>query len=153
MIFLATNEIEIDTRMKDPCAEARYECSNIQCPYGKEIAVDNHDCERCRCADPCRSQNCPEGTQCSITLVATKDGNDYRAVCRESNFICWLMLWSLKIKPTEDCIFLKFKFLQQTNPDDVPRLRAAQDASRNVWQTPNVQMIWSAVIHPAVHPS
>ncbi|XP_074105077.1 proteoglycan-like sulfated glycoprotein papilin isoform X3 [Cotesia typhae] len=82
----ASNEIEdVDNKnvSKDPCVEAKDECNTVQCPYGKEAYVDDQDCERCRCADPCRSVNCPEGSRCSITLAASADqGTEYRAVCR-----------------------------------------------------------------------
>lgn len=76
---------------KDPCAEARQECNTIHCPYGKEAFVDDQDCERCRCVDPCRAQICPDGTKCAITLVATKDGTEYKGVCRSSNYKIPLM--------------------------------------------------------------
>ncbi|KAF3430423.1 hypothetical protein E2986_10746, partial [Frieseomelitta varia] len=79
-----TNEIDVDSGKdtKDPCTEAREECNTIRCPYGKEAFVDSQDCERCRCVDPCRTQICPDNTKCAITLVATKDGTEYKGVCR-----------------------------------------------------------------------
>ncbi|XP_035723305.1 papilin-like isoform X5 [Vespa mandarinia] len=83
---LADNEIDTSSEKdtKDPCIEAREECNLIRCPYGKEAYVDDQDCERCRCVDPCRTQICPEGTKCSITLVRTKDGTEYNGVCRST---------------------------------------------------------------------
>ncbi|XP_077270107.1 proteoglycan-like sulfated glycoprotein papilin isoform X5 [Temnothorax americanus] len=78
-----SNEIDVDSNdTKDRCAEAREECNIIRCPYGKEQYVDSQDCERCRCVDPCRTQICPEGTRCAITLVATQDGTEYKGVCQ-----------------------------------------------------------------------
>lgn len=47
--------------------------------------MDSQDCERCRCVDPCRTQICPDNTKCAITLVATKDGTEYKGVCRSGN--------------------------------------------------------------------
>lgn len=70
---------------KDPCDEAKDECNVIQCPYGKEAFVDDQDCGRCRCVDPCRNIHCLEGSRCSITLAANdNDGTEYRAICRSS---------------------------------------------------------------------
>ncbi|RLU15132.1 hypothetical protein DMN91_013019 [Ooceraea biroi] len=78
-----SNEIDVDaTDKKDQCAEAKEECNIIRCPYGKEQYVDPQDCERCRCVDPCRAQICPDGTRCTITLVATQDGTEYKSVCQ-----------------------------------------------------------------------
>lgn len=84
----ADNEIDTSSEKdtKDPCIEAREECNLIRCPYGKEAYVDDQDCERCRCVDPCRTQICPVGTKCSITLVRTKDGTEYNGVCRSSKY-------------------------------------------------------------------
>lgn len=48
--------------------------------------MDSQDCERCRCVDPCRTQICPDNTKCAITLVATKDGTEYKGVCRSGNY-------------------------------------------------------------------
>ncbi|XP_043274071.1 papilin [Venturia canescens] len=85
--FRTSNEIDVggDAHLRDPCAEAHEECAIIRCPYGKEAYVDNSDCERCRCVDPCRVLYCPEGTRCSISLVATGDGTEYRGVCRSTS--------------------------------------------------------------------
>ncbi|CAK9814021.1 Ppn [Anthophora quadrimaculata] len=82
--LIYTNEVDVDhdKDTKDICAEAREECSIIRCPYGKEAFVDSQDCERCRCVDPCRTQICAEGTKCAITVVASKDGTEYKGVCR-----------------------------------------------------------------------
>lgn len=87
-ILIATNEIDVDSGKdtKDPCTEAREECQTIRCPYGKEAFVDSQDCERCRCVDPCRTQICSDNTKCAITLVATKDGTEYKGVCRSGNY-------------------------------------------------------------------
>lgn len=84
---LASNEVDIGGRnvSKDPCDEARDECNLIHCPYGKEAYVDEHDCERCHCVDPCSNVICPEGTRCSITLGASAiEGTEYKGVCRSS---------------------------------------------------------------------
>lgn len=99
-ILIATNEIDVDSGkdIKDPCTEAREECQTIRCPYGKEAFVDSQDCERCRCVDPCRTQICPDNTKCAITLVATKDGTEYKGVCRSGNYkikFLFYMLYSI----------------------------------------------------------
>lgn len=81
----ASNEIDVDSKdIKDRCAEAKEECNIAHCPYGKEQYVDEQDCERCRCVDACRTKTCPEGTRCTITLVATQDGTEYRGICQSS---------------------------------------------------------------------
>lgn len=83
------NEIDVDTKdTKDKCAEAKNECNQIQCPYGKEQYVDSQDCERCLCVDPCRTKICPDGTQCTITLVQEETEDKYKAVCRPSRLRC-----------------------------------------------------------------
>lgn len=96
-VVLATNEINTDERPKDPCTEARNECQTIQCQYGKEEFIDDNDCERCRCADPCRNRQCPDGTTCSISYETKKSGYDFRTECRESNNhsfkLCFLKLY------------------------------------------------------------
>ncbi|XP_034936854.1 papilin isoform X2 [Chelonus insularis] len=80
----ANNELSPDrNETKDPCSDQEDQCNVIQCPYGKEAFVDEQNCERCRCVNPCRSVQCSEGSQCSITLVASPSGGtEYRAVCR-----------------------------------------------------------------------
>lgn len=81
----ASNVIDVDSKdIKDRCAEAKEECNIAHCPYGKEQYVDEQDCERCRCVDACRTKTCPEGTRCTITLVATQDGTEYRGICQSS---------------------------------------------------------------------
>lgn len=55
----------------------------MRCPYGKEEFVDDQDCGRCRCVDPCRSVYCPDDTRCSIILAASAEGGtEYRGECR-----------------------------------------------------------------------
>lgn len=88
-IFYSANEIDVGgpIESKDPCEEVREECRLIRCPYGKEAFVDNQDCERCRCVDPCASQTCPEGTKCTIILDNYNDETTYRGVCRSGKQI------------------------------------------------------------------
>lgn len=58
--------------------------------------MDSQDCERCRCVDPCRTQICPDNTKCAITLVATKDGTEYKGVCRSGSYkIKFLLLFMI----------------------------------------------------------
>ena len=89
IIFCLANEIDVEGRVgsKDRCEEAREECDLIRCPYGKEAFVDNQDCERCRCVDPCASTSCPEGTRCAIILDNSNDVTVYKGVCRSGNFL------------------------------------------------------------------
>ncbi|XP_048510814.1 papilin isoform X3 [Athalia rosae] len=78
------NEVDVGPGpdSKDPCRDARVECETIRCPYGKEEYVDSDDCQRCRCADPCSTERCPEGTRCAITLTVERGTNIYKGICR-----------------------------------------------------------------------
>ncbi|XP_019769290.2 papilin isoform X1 [Dendroctonus ponderosae] len=64
------------------------ECTSLRCPYGIEAYVDENDCNGCRCRDPCKDIDCPDGTQCGIDLNRNKTSAtdaDFIAVCREEN--------------------------------------------------------------------
>ncbi|XP_032682374.1 papilin-like [Odontomachus brunneus] len=78
-----SNETNVNPKdRKDQCAKVKEVSKMAHCPYGKEQYVDEQDCDRWRCVDPCRTKTCPDGTRCIITLVATQDGTEYRGVCQ-----------------------------------------------------------------------
>lgn len=84
--FSTANEIEVDERIKDPCEPYQDECSGLLCPYGHEAFVDEDNCNRCRCHDPCREITCPEGTQCAIDLnpnATLPQQTQFIPVCRQ----------------------------------------------------------------------
>ncbi|XP_044011690.1 papilin isoform X3 [Aphidius gifuensis] len=85
--YKTSNEIDVssNTETKDKCSEAKDECDLIHCPYGKEAFVDDQDCERCRCVDPCRNIQCSSDSRCSIVPIATGDGTtEYQGICRST---------------------------------------------------------------------
>lgn len=70
-----------------PCQELFDECTTLKCAYGVEAYVDENDCNRCQCKDPCRNVECLEGEQCAIDINRNKtiDSNaDFIAICRQS---------------------------------------------------------------------
>ncbi|RXG71267.1 Papilin [Armadillidium vulgare] len=72
----------------DPCYYAKLECQQIQCPYQVTERVDNEDCTRCSCYDPCENMICFQGSKCSVELVQPTSDHEaarYEPVCREVN--------------------------------------------------------------------
>ncbi|KAI5748262.1 hypothetical protein M8J77_023592 [Diaphorina citri] len=72
---------------EDPCAAARAECSAVfNCNYGVERWINQLNCERCRCFNPCQNQDpqCPSNTRCAVDLVRNPETREtqYIAVCR-----------------------------------------------------------------------
>lgn len=64
------------------------ECAQMRCPYGMEAFVDETECNRCRCIEPCSGVECPEGSQCGIDINRNRTSNydpNFIAVCREGN--------------------------------------------------------------------
>lgn len=72
-----------------PCQEAFDECTTLQCPYGVEPFVDENECHRCRCRDPCLNVECSEDERCAIDInrnkTSPKDA-DFIAICRERKY-------------------------------------------------------------------
>jgi papilin len=75
---------------EDKCMNGRRECAYYQenCIYGVEQFMDENQCARCRCNEPCKSTICPEYTRCVVEQVQTydQDARQFRAVCRECKF-------------------------------------------------------------------
>nr|XP_023024406.1 papilin-like [Leptinotarsa decemlineata] len=68
------------------CQETFNECTTLMCPYGVEPYVDENDCNRCRCRDPCMGVECPEDEQCAIDINMNKTSSqdaDFIAICRK----------------------------------------------------------------------
>ncbi|CAH1111392.1 unnamed protein product, partial [Psylliodes chrysocephalus] len=82
-------EPQITTDMAPhPCQEAFDECTTLRCPYGVEPFVDENECNRCRCRDPCSEVDCLEDEQCAIDLNTNKTSPqdaDFLAICRKQN--------------------------------------------------------------------
>ncbi|XP_046737173.1 papilin [Diprion similis] len=74
---LKTNEVG----PQNPCIEAQKECNEIHCPYGMVARIDEQNCERCSCADPCLPVRCQEGSKCVVTSVLREDVVVYQGVC------------------------------------------------------------------------
>ncbi|RXG71268.1 hypothetical protein Avbf_08203 [Armadillidium vulgare] len=58
------------------------------CPYQVTERVDNEDCTRCSCYDPCENMICFQGSKCSVELVQPTSDHEaarYEPVCREVN--------------------------------------------------------------------
>lgn len=81
---------------KNPCDAYHEECQTIRCPYGTEGFVDQDDCNRCRCYDPCRGAQCPTGTRCAIDLnpnAAQPNQTQFVPVCRPGEQILFYYLY------------------------------------------------------------
>ncbi|VEN50612.1 unnamed protein product [Callosobruchus maculatus] len=69
-----------------PCQEVFDECTTLRCPYGVEPYVDENECNRCQCRDPCSGVACREDEQCAIDINRNKTGGtdaDFVAICRQ----------------------------------------------------------------------
>nr|CAI5860889.1 unnamed protein product [Callosobruchus analis] len=69
-----------------PCQEVFDECTTLRCPYGVEPYVDENECNRCQCRDPCAGVACREDEQCAIDINRNKTGGgdaDFVAICRQ----------------------------------------------------------------------
>ena len=72
-----------------PCQEVFNACTTLRCPYGIEAYIDNNDCHRCQCRDPCRGVECLEDERCAIDINRNKSSNtdaDFIAICRKSKY-------------------------------------------------------------------
>jgi hypothetical protein len=70
-----------------PCQAHFDECATLRCPYGIEAYVDDNQCNRCQCQNPCSKVDCPPNSQCAIDINrnrTTSEDPDFIAVCRES---------------------------------------------------------------------
>ncbi|KAG5871898.1 hypothetical protein JTB14_030952 [Gonioctena quinquepunctata] len=68
------------------CHEVFNECTTLRCPYGVEPYVDENECNRCRCRDPCMGVECLEDEQCAIDINRNKtspEDADFIAICRK----------------------------------------------------------------------
>ncbi|XP_018562061.1 papilin [Anoplophora glabripennis] len=84
----AVPEVEVTDVPQHPCQEMFDECTTLKCAYGVEAYVDENECNRCQCKDPCRNVECLEDEQCAIDINRNKtsDANaDFIAICRQSN--------------------------------------------------------------------
>jgi hypothetical protein len=71
-----------------PCQAHFDECATLRCPYGIEAYVDDNQCNRCQCQNPCSKVDCPPNSQCAIDINrnrTTSEDPDFIAVCREIN--------------------------------------------------------------------
>lgn len=85
-VFLAV-VVEGPEREPHPCQAYFDECPTLRCPYGIEAYVDDNQCNRCQCHDPCKSVDCPEESQCGIDFNSnrtTPQDPTFIAVCRLS---------------------------------------------------------------------
>lgn len=92
--LLSANTIDLgpDEKEPHPCQAYFDECPNLRCPYGIEAYVDENQCNRCQCHDPCKSVECPQDSQCAIDLNSnrtTAQDPTFIAVCRQSE---WLIM-------------------------------------------------------------
>lgn len=75
----------------DPCSEGVAQCRAIKCPYGVERFMGGGGCDECRCHDPCKGFDCPDGTHCKVDFVRETIEHDQRVhttvqpICRKSN--------------------------------------------------------------------
>ncbi|KYB26517.1 Papilin-like Protein [Tribolium castaneum] len=71
-----------------PCQAHFDECATLRCPYGIEAYVDDNQCNRCQCQNPCSTVDCPPNSQCAIDINRNKTSSedpDFIAICREIN--------------------------------------------------------------------
>lgn len=65
------------------------ECTRMSCEYGIDAYVDENQCNRCMCHDPCKDVICPEGTRCAVDLNYNNNGSssksEYITNCRSEN--------------------------------------------------------------------
>ncbi|XP_036342960.1 LOW QUALITY PROTEIN: papilin-like [Rhagoletis pomonella] len=74
------NEVE-----PNPCDTYEHECRALRCPFGsRRVPVENSDCTRCVCENPCERHECPEGQQCAVD-VSSDASRQFMPVCRETN--------------------------------------------------------------------
>ncbi|XP_022911513.1 papilin isoform X2 [Onthophagus taurus] len=76
------------TSMENPCQIYTDQCKKMDCPYGVKAYVDDNQCNRCKCDDPCEGFLCPDRSLCVVEVNLHKtDGNDanFIGVCREFN--------------------------------------------------------------------
>lgn len=69
-----------------PCQAFFDECVTLRCPYGIEAYVDDNQCNRCQCQNPCSKVDCPQGSQCAIDINRNKTSSadpDFIAICRQ----------------------------------------------------------------------
>ncbi|XP_057655879.1 papilin isoform X11 [Diorhabda carinulata] len=77
----------VTTQMPEhPCQAAFDECTTLRCAYGVEPFVDENECNRCRCRDPCMEIECLPDEQCAIDININKTSPqdaDFIAICRK----------------------------------------------------------------------
>ncbi|XP_046586723.1 papilin isoform X2 [Neodiprion lecontei] len=77
-----TNEVGPEFKYpEDSCINAQKECNEIRCQYGMVARVDEQNCERCSCVDPCLPVKCQEGSKCVITSVLRGESAVYQGTC------------------------------------------------------------------------
>lgn len=82
----------MDAKEPHPCQSYFDECATLRCPYGIEAYVDENQCNRCQCHDPCKSVNCPDDSQCAIDLNrnrTTAQDPTFIAVCRQGKLFLY----------------------------------------------------------------
>lgn len=88
VLFFLAVDVGANEREPHPCQAYFDECPTLRCPYGIEAYVDDNQCNRCQCHDPCRSIDCPENSECAIEFNrnrTTAQDPTFIAVCRQSN--------------------------------------------------------------------
>ncbi|XP_017478128.1 PREDICTED: papilin isoform X5 [Rhagoletis zephyria] len=76
------NENEVEP---NPCDTYEHECRALRCTFGsRRVPVENSDCTRCVCENPCERHECPEGQQCAVD-VSSDASRQFMPVCRETN--------------------------------------------------------------------
>uniref|UniRef100_A0A0K8V734 Papilin n=2 Tax=Bactrocera latifrons TaxID=174628 RepID=A0A0K8V734_BACLA len=67
------------------CETYENECRAQRCPFGiRRVPVDNSDCTRCICENPCENYECAEGQQCAVD-VSNDASRQFAPVCRDTN--------------------------------------------------------------------
>ncbi|XP_046402802.1 LOW QUALITY PROTEIN: papilin [Ischnura elegans] len=88
-VLMGVDENEIDLgHEKSDCEETRERCNQLQCAYGVERSVDERNCEKCRCHNPCEGHYCPiAGTVCTVDLYYPPDSDEaqFRGICQPSS--------------------------------------------------------------------
>ncbi|XP_037820569.1 papilin isoform X5 [Lucilia sericata] len=75
-----TNEV-----LPNRCESYENECNSMSCPYGvRRIPVDDDECQRCECNNPCADHECNDGQQCAIEVSPNVPGQ-FVPVCRLNN--------------------------------------------------------------------
>ncbi|XP_050510138.1 papilin isoform X5 [Diabrotica virgifera virgifera] len=70
------------------CQETFNECTTLRCAYGVDPYVDENECNRCRCHEPCANVDCLPDEQCTIDINRNRmspQEAEFITICRLRN--------------------------------------------------------------------